>query len=241
MPRGPTGNLREAAGDTAFSLDEIDAGWEDAPRVPTSMVVPADPSRRRSGTIGALPNFRRRPRGRNANVITVGVIAFVIAGAGGYFTGRRAPVAASPAPRPVTVTPVPRPAVTTPALLPVPTASLVASAEPAASEDMSAITVLITVIPKHAVIFRGGERLGSGLVAINVEPGQKQRLTALLDGYVKAPFTVDGASDAITVRLSRVPPREAPSANTSDAPSDPPNDSAPPAAPESPPSGATAE
>ncbi len=107
---------------------------------------------------------------------------------------------------------------------------------------MTAITVLITVIPKHAVIFRGGERLGRGLVAVNVKPGEKQRLTALLDGYVKTPFTLDGAQDTVTIRLSRAPARETPPATASAPPTDPPNDTAPPTSlPESAPSDTPAQ
>ena len=121
-----------------------------------------------------------------------------------------------------------------PAPSPAPAPAFVAAAPPTA--EVSPITVLINVIPKRAIVFRDGERLGAGLVAVNVAPNQKLRLTAQLPGYEKARFTVDGARDTITIHLNRIsapaPAVAPPSAAPADAANGtPPSDPGPTAAP----------
>jgi len=92
-------------------------------------------------------------------------------------------------------------------------------------KEATAVSVKIRVLPEGAVIFRAGQRLGTGAMEVSVERGVKQRLTALHDGYLPLNFTLDGSRDAVTVRLKRAPkahpesdsPYEAPSADSTAA------------------------
>ena len=146
-----------------------------------------------------IPNFRRRPRGSIGRVTLVAALAFAVAGAGWHFTPqRRAAVATVPEPAPPRTVQAAIPAVASPA----PSPPVAVEAPP--DETPSSVTVVINVVPKRAVVFRGRERLGSGLIAVNVAPNDKQRLTAVLPGYDKARFTVDGTRDTVTIYLSRV-------------------------------------
>lgn len=222
MARAVNGGSPDAASDAAYSVEDIDAGWEEAPPRPTSMVVPADRSRRVSTpppspwSVFAGPHVQKHGRASTAAAFVVGSIAVVLAGTGGYFAAHRqgavAPVmTAVPAPS-LAATPV----VAAPPPSPAPAPSLDA-AETLLAPEVSPVTVLITVIPKQAAIFHHGERLGAGLVAVNVGRNEKQRLTAVLPGYEKARFTVDGTRDTVNVSLRRIPPPAAPVM----APSDP--------------------
>jgi hypothetical protein len=63
----------------------------------------------------------------------------------------------------------------------------------------------VKTVPEEAVIFRAGKRLGAGRVEVSVERNDKQRFTALHDGYLPSNFVVDGSRDSITIRLKRIP------------------------------------
>jgi hypothetical protein len=71
-------------------------------------------------------------------------------------------------------------------------------------------------------VFRARQRLGAGVVEVNVERHAKQRFTALLDGYVPANFTLDGSRDSVTIRLKRAPkPQAKPAAESAAAGNEP--------------------
>jgi hypothetical protein len=46
-----------------------------------------------------------------------------------------------------------------------------------------------------------GRRLGTDVVQVNVEPGGKKNLVALLDGYLPRRFTVDGTQNSVSIAL----------------------------------------
>jgi hypothetical protein len=180
-----------------------------------------------------LPNFRRRTPGRATLVAIVGgVAALVVAGvAWKRFASdgeRAAAMVAAPAPErapeqaPPRPSPEPAPSPATPltseaANSPAPTVEATVATSP--EKTANAVAVTIKTVPEEAVIFRAGQRLGTGVVAVNVERNVKQRFTALLDGYTPSNFTVDGSRDSITIMLKRAQkPRAAP-ARESDSPS----------------------
>jgi hypothetical protein len=84
----------------------------------------------------------------------------------------------------------------------------------------NAVAVTVKTVPEGAVIFRAGQRLGTGVVEVSVERNVKQRFTALFDGYTPSNFTVDGSRDSITIVLKRAQKHRAAPARESDSPSD---------------------
>lgn len=196
-------------------------------------IVVLEEATRETSTLD-IPNFRRRPRGHTARIALIGGVALAVAGAGRYFTTHAEGPA--PAPIPARVQRAAAPTVAPPAPLPA------APVEAATEQDVSSVTVIINVVPKRATVFRGRERLGSGLVAVNVERNVKQRLTAVLAGYEKASFTVDGTRDTVTLYLSRVAAPEVRTAPASESPAEAPSGAPPQAAlPNGPPSGSASE
>jgi hypothetical protein len=213
------------------------ASEEHAPAVRAEVSVAPSPS-----VAPALPSdaewqeFRKRTRGKRAFAAVVASAAvLVVAGvawtqfvrpskASTPVTAARAPERPVPnrAPQPPNPAPAPPPAapVTTEAVA----APSPASQSPAETPKApTAIAVIIKTVPSGAVIFRAGERLGTGGLEVSVERDVKQRFTALHDGYLPSNFTLDGSRDSVTIRLKRAPKREAaPAADTEpsgDAPS----------------------
>jgi hypothetical protein len=86
-----------------------------------------------------------------------------------------------------------------------PTATVEAAVGQSAEKSATSVTVTVKTVPEEAVIFRAGKRLGAGLVEVSVERNDKQRFTALHDGYLPSNFVLDGSRDSITIRLKRIP------------------------------------
>jgi hypothetical protein len=163
--------------------------------------------------------FRGRQRGKKAlAALVASATALVVAGvAWSRVTSSKAPAAvmaaAAPerrvsdrAPEPPRAEPAP-PRVTSET-----TAAPASAAATGASPENAATTALVTIktIPASAVIFRARERLGSGGLEVRIERDVRQRFTAFHDGYVPSNFTLDGSRDSVTIRLKRVPKRDAP-------------------------------
>jgi hypothetical protein len=196
-------------------LMDASAGAED-----TSVSVGPVPS----ATELDVPDFRRRQPGRTTFAALVSAAALVVAGvAWSERVNPRDHVAASVAaplakPRVPERAPEPRPS--EPAALPAPTTTQppVSAAAPAldagersTEKAATAVEVTVKTVPASAVIFRAGQRLGTGVVEVSVERNGKQRLTALLDGYVPSNFALDGSRDTVTIVLKRATkPRPAP-------------------------------
>jgi hypothetical protein len=171
-----------------------------------------------------IPDFRRRQPGRTTFAALLSAAALVVAGvAWSQRAGSRDHVTASVAapvsePRVPERAPEPRPS--EPATLPAsptvqPPVSAAAPAldavEPSPEKAAAAVAVTVKTVPAGAVIFRAGQRLGTGVVEVSVERNGKQRLTALLDGYIPSNFALDGSRDTVTVVLKRASrPRSAP-------------------------------
>jgi hypothetical protein len=209
-----------------------------------------------------VPDFRRRQPGTRT------FAAFVVAGVvmvGGVAWSQRvssgARVSASVA-LPVAEPHVPREAPEPPRSEPVPLPLAPATHErtsalgpaldeitaPSIEKSVAAVAVSVKVVPAGAVVFRAGRRLGAGAVEVSVERNVKQRLTALLDGYMLSNFTLDGSRESVTIVLRRAPKVRADAAEPSDSPSAEPSGDPTPAttpaptvepAPESAPSDAT--
>jgi hypothetical protein len=181
-----------------------------------------------------FPDFRRRKRGRKTFVALVGSAAVLVGASAAWSrfassgtaptagvaaraperpVPERAPEAPSPKPEPLPATPV------TPEAASAPAPKLEAAAGASLEKAATTVAVTIKTFPEESVIFRAGQRLGSGVVEVNVERKTKQRFTALHDGYTPANFTLDGSRDSITIRLKRAPKREAAPAPESDSPS----------------------
>jgi len=178
-----------------------------------------------------LPDFRRRTPGRAALGVLVGTaIAVVVAGVGWRHFAKGRERASAIRAEPVPAQPAPPRAPEPPNPVPVPPPALPVTNEapttPPPAPEATTVSVKIKVYPEGAVIFRAGQRLGTGAMEVNVERKVKQRLTALHDGYLPLNFTLDGSRDAVTIRLKRVPksqPEVDPSASPVDAPSEPAN------------------
>ncbi|HEX6274963.1 MAG TPA: hypothetical protein VFZ53_18100 [Polyangiaceae bacterium] len=210
-----------ASDPSADDANAARAGVSVAPPPSSGPTVPSDADWR---------EFRGRQRGKKALVAVVAsAAALVVAGvAWTQFASPRASAAAvarAPERRVPDRPPEPRP--TQPAL-PAVTSEAVATPAPApeaatgASPEKAATTVLVTIktVPMGSVIFRAGERLGTGGLEVSVERDVKQRFTALHDGYVPSNFTLDGSRDSVTIRLKRAPKREAPKPDTDVSPGD---------------------
>jgi hypothetical protein len=168
-----------------------------------------------------VPDFRRRTPGRATLATFVGIAAVI--GVASFTWKRFAPAReqtiAVVAPAPERREPAPAPAA--PSVEPVqppaePVTSATASssaptvdggAETSPEKTANTVAVTVKIVPEEAVIFRAGQRLGTGVVEVSVDRNVKQRFTALLDGYTPSNFTVDGSRDSITIMLKRVPKR----------------------------------
>lgn len=64
----------------------------------------------------------------------------------------------------------------------------------------------VHVSPPNAVIFKRGQRFGTGAVTIKVVRGIKTTLVARLDGYLPRTFVVDGTYSSVNIALSRAQP-----------------------------------
>lgn len=71
----------------------------------------------------------------------------------------------------------------------------------ALSATPGAIAVMVRVKPAGSIIFDHGKRIGTDVVHVNVEPGGKKNLVALLDGYIPRRFTVDGSLNSVSIEL----------------------------------------
>jgi hypothetical protein len=71
----------------------------------------------------------------------------------------------------------------------------------ALSATPGSIAVTVRVTPAGSIIFDHGKRIGTDVVQINVEPGGKKNLVALLDGYLPRRFTVDGSVNSVSIAL----------------------------------------
>jgi hypothetical protein len=164
-----------------------------------------------------VPADRPRRIGRKTFATVIGIAAALTVAAVAWreFASPSEPSAAAvvarvpeparaPAPEPEKREPAPPPAMPVPNEV-VATPTVVAAVETPPEKPSSAVTVTIETIPEGAVVFRARQRLGSGVVAVNIERNAKQRFTALLDGYTPANFTLDGSRDSVTIRLKRVP------------------------------------
>ena len=213
------------------------AGEDDASTEATVMTT--EPAK---GSVGAagdeslapspieLASFRPRSVGRTAFAVFAGCAAvFVVASvAWNRASHRSEPVAErlperAPALAPAGPSPVSVPSPATPAPATVTTTSAPAPEQPgdkSGEKATAAVTVTVTAVPKEAVIFRAGKRLGTGVVRVSVEPKVKQRFTALLDGYAPSNFALDGSRDAVTIVLKRVQKRRVTTAHESDSPYD---------------------
>lgn len=80
----------------------------------------------------------------------------------------------------------------------------------------------VHVSPPSAVVFKRGQRFGTGRVTVNVVRGTKMTLVARLDGYLPRTFVVDGRYNSVNIVLQ--PAQEA--AIVSPAVADTPSDSA---------------
>ncbi len=59
---------------------------------------------------------------------------------------------------------------------------------PSLEKAVTAVAVTVKTVSAGAVIFRAGQRLGTGLVEVSVERNAKLRLTAWHDGYAPSNF-----------------------------------------------------
>jgi hypothetical protein len=105
----------------------------------------------------------------------------------------------APTPEPA---PAPEPAAS--AAVPAPSADLTsafAAALAGTTPSANAVTVTVRVKPAGSIIFERGKRLGTDVVQVNVEPGGKKNLVALLDGYLPRRFSVDSSLNSVTIAL----------------------------------------
>ncbi len=225
------GTLEEPAPDVGSERVRDDESFDNRPRA-TSPAPSAPP---RTSELDIIPDFRRRQLGPATVIAAIGAaIALVAVSVGSHrFPPRVEPtsdtgtqhVAKEPVLRPA---PEPRSAAAaaaaiTPVNLAVNARDSLQQAPVATSLENNSnavavtITVTVTVIPAGAVVFRAGQKLGTGTVQVSVDHHAKQRLTALHDGYAPYNFPLDGSRDSVTVRLKRAPRLEAP-APVSDSP-----------------------
>ncbi|HVR21195.1 MAG TPA: hypothetical protein VMS65_15890 [Polyangiaceae bacterium] len=223
---------------TDVSTGEVIAARAEVSVAPVPSVAPEAPSD------VDFPDFQRRKRGRKTFAALVGSAAVLVAASAGWSqlanrrnapsaavaaraperrAPERAPEPPSPKPVPPPATPAANEAVNTPA--PPPAGAVGSSPEKA----VTTVAVTIKTVPEEAVIFRAGQRIGAGLVEVNVERNTKQRFTALHDGYTPSNFTLDGSRDSITIRLKRAPKPQPAPAPDSDSPYGDPNVNSAPA------------
>jgi len=221
MARPANGSLRDATKNAVVSSDDVDLGWDEVPASVTGPPPPVEGAAQKVSEIRALsrsreldkPNFRRHQLGPAVIVsaMALAIALLVASGVSSQFPSVAAPspdIVATQLPKEPVAQPQPEPQTPEPA----PSATESTSAGP------SAVIVAVKVIPENAVIFRGGEKLGSGAIELSVERNAKEHLTAFHDGYMPSNFTVDDSRDTVTVRLRRIPSLQASATYVSDSP-----------------------
>ncbi len=105
------------------------------------------------------------------------------------------------------------PNVITPAPSIQPTATPAASSSPSLADSPKAAPpsapdttqVTVRVSPSDAVVFKYGERVGKGVVTVDLAPQTKTTLVVQLDGYKPRSVVLDGSDTSVNVVLSPVP------------------------------------
>jgi len=80
---------------------------------------------------------------------------------------------------------------------------IIESAESAILGTENTVLVAVHITPPNAVVFKGGERFGTGDVTLEVARGAKTKLFARLDGYLPRTIVVDGTKSSVNIVLSR--------------------------------------
>jgi hypothetical protein len=80
---------------------------------------------------------------------------------------------------------------------------LVDSAKSALLGTEDTVLVAVHVSPPNAVVFKGGQRFGTGEVTVQVVRGTKTTLFARLDGYLPRIIVLDGTKTSVNIALIR--------------------------------------
>jgi hypothetical protein len=80
---------------------------------------------------------------------------------------------------------------------------LVESAQSALVGTEDTVLVAVHVSPPNAVIFKGGQRFGTGEVTVKVVRGTRTTLFARLHGYLPRTIVVDGTKSSVNIALTR--------------------------------------
>jgi hypothetical protein len=78
----------------------------------------------------------------------------------------------------------------------------------ALSGTADATPVTVHVSPPNAVVFKYGQRIGTGEVTVNVARGTKTTLVVQLDGYLPRTVVVDGTNASVNIVLSQMTPQQ---------------------------------
>jgi hypothetical protein len=84
-----------------------------------------------------------------------------------------------------------------------PAPGLIESAQSALLGTEDTVLVAVHVSPPNAVVFKGGQRFGTGEVTVKVVRGTRTTLFARLDGYLPRTIVVDGTKTSVNIALSR--------------------------------------
>jgi hypothetical protein len=190
-------------------LNEADIGPDESAMEQSAPAPPAPP---RTMDID-IPDFRRHQIGPATVIAAMGAaVALLVASVASHPFGSRAELSVETGIQRVATKPMLQqlPELRSPASASSPLTPVITRAPPqqtpvatSLENGSSAVAVTIKVVPADAVIFRAGQKLGTGGVQVSVDRNAKQRLTALHDGYAPYNFTVDGSRDTVTVRLKR--------------------------------------
>jgi hypothetical protein len=91
-----------------------------------------------------------------------------------------------------------------------PAPGLIESAQSALLGTDDTVLVAVHVSPPNAVVFKGGQRFGTGEVTVEVVRGTRTRLFARLDGYLPRTIVLDGTKSSVNIALSRPQSARAP-------------------------------
>jgi hypothetical protein len=80
---------------------------------------------------------------------------------------------------------------------------LIESAKSALLGTEDTVLVAVHVSPPNAVVFKGGQRFGTGEVTVQVVRGTKTTLFARLDGYLSRTIVLDGTKTSVNIALIR--------------------------------------
>ena len=116
------------------------------------------------------------------------------------------PTVAPAAPPPAAISPPPTAAASATPVTSGQPAGLVESAKSALLGTEDTVSVTVHVSPPNAVVFKQGQRFGTGEVTVNVARGTKLTLFARLDGYLPRTFVVDGTYNSVNIALTRRAP-----------------------------------